>query len=92
MYSCWSDQEERGYQYQAGGYSAPPGIIATAIRRVGQVNSVHAFPLYKRIVAARDDLELYKPIKIGNANTTTHEIDDLKDKSSENGPRVLLIA
>ena len=70
---------------------APPGIITNAMISSGIGQLGIPFP-FKRIVAAGADWEFYKPIKIGDTITTTHEFVDLVDKSSDKGPRALLVA
>lgn len=46
---------------------------------------------YKKGVAAGADWEFYKPIKIGDVITTTHEFADMQDKSTDKGKRFLII-
>jgi len=68
-----------------------PGFLTNANMSSGISGLGIPWP-YKRIVAAGADWEFYKPIKIGDTITTTHEFTELQDKGSDKGPRVLMIS
>ena len=70
--------------------SAPPGLITTAMISSGAVFLGIPLP-YKRSVAAGTDWEFKKPYKAGDTLTTSHEFFELQDKSSDKGPRALMI-
>ena len=70
--------------------TVPPGFLTTVVLS-GSVLALNIpFP-FKRGVAAGADWDYYKPIKVGDVITTTHEFAEIQDKSSEKGPRVLII-
>jgi len=69
---------------------APPGLLTAAMLTGGFPALGIPLP-FKRGVAAGGDWEFYKPIKAGDIITTTHEFAEIQDKSSEKGPRALLI-
>jgi len=70
--------------------TAPPGLLTTVLLS-GSVVAL-SIPLpYKRGVAAGADWEYFKPIKVGDVITTTHEFAEIQDKGGEKGPRVLII-
>jgi len=69
---------------------ASPGFLTTVM--MSGSFPVLKTPLpFKRGVAGGGDWEFYKPNKAGDVITTIHEFFDNQDKSSEKGPRVLLI-
>lgn len=69
---------------------APPCALTAAMFSGGLL--VLGIPVpYKRTVAAGADWEYLKPIKPGDTITTVHEFAEIQDKSSEKGPRALLI-
>ena len=69
---------------------APPGFLTTAMISSGR--RVLEIPVpYKRMVDAGADWEFYKPIHPGDIITTAHEFTGIQDKSSEKGPRALMI-
>jgi acyl dehydratase len=70
--------------------TAPPGLL-TAVMLSGSYPALKTPMPFKRGVAGGGDWEFYKPIKAGDVITTTHEFADIQDKSSEKGPRALLI-
>ena len=70
--------------------TAPPGLVTTAMISGGAL-AIEVPRPYKRSVAAGADWEFHKTIKPGDAITTTHEFAEVQDRSSEKGPRVLLI-
>ena len=70
--------------------TAHPGLL-TAAMLSGSVLALGIPYPYKRGVAAGADWEFFKPIKAGDVITTSHEFADVQDKSSEKGPRVLLV-
>ena len=68
----------------------PPGMVTTAMVSGGAM--LLGIPLpYKRSVAGGADWEFLKPIKIGDTITTTHEFFEIQDKSSDKGPRALMV-
>ena len=69
---------------------APPGFLTT-VWMSGSFPALGTPLPFKRGVAGGGDWEFYKPIKAGDVITTTHEFFDIQDKSSEKGPRALLI-
>ena len=70
--------------------TAPPGLLITVNLSGGAV-AIEVPRPYKRSVAAGADWELFKPIKAGDVITTVHEFAEVQDRSSEKGPRALLI-
>ncbi len=70
--------------------TAHPGLLTAAMLSGGVLILGVPYP-YKRGVAAGADWEYLKPIKVGDVITTTHEFADIQDKSSEKGPRALMI-
>ena len=70
--------------------TAPPAFLTAAMITSGFTALSIPAP-YKRLVAAGADWEFYKPMKVGDVITTTHEFADIQDKSSEKGPRALLL-
>ena len=69
---------------------APPGLTTTAMVSSGAVFLGIPLP-FQRSVAAGTDWEFLKPLKAGDTCTTTHEFFELQDKSSEKGPRALMV-
>ena len=69
---------------------APPGLITTAMISSGAVFLGIPLP-FKRSVAAGTDWEFLKPLRAGDTLTTIHEFYELQDKSSEKGPRALMV-
>ena len=67
---------------------APPGFLTAAMFSAG---GPAIPPPYRRRVDAGGDWEFYKPIKPGDIITTIREFAEVQDKSSEKGPRALLI-
>lgn len=70
--------------------TALPALITTAMISGGALALGIPLP-YKRSVAAGADWVFLKPIKAGDTLSTTHEFSELQDKSSDKGPRVLLL-
>jgi len=70
--------------------TAPPGMITTAMISGGAVFLNIPIP-YQRTVAAGADWEFLKPVKAGDTLHTTHEFFELQDKSSDKGPRALMV-
>jgi acyl dehydratase len=70
--------------------TAPPGLLTTVMLSGGVV-ALSIPQVYKRGVAAGADWEFYKPIKLGDVITTSHEFADIQDKSTEKGKRALMI-
>ena len=70
--------------------TAPPGLLTTVLLSGSVIALSIPYP-FKRGVAAGADWEFFKPIKAGDVITTVHEFADIQDKSSEKGPRVLII-
>jgi len=70
--------------------TAPPGFLAT-VTMSGSVIALRIPMPYKKGVAAGADWDFYKPIKIGDVITTTHEFADMQDKSTDKGKRFLII-
>jgi len=68
----------------------PPGLMTTAMISSGAVFLGIPLP-HKRSVAAGTDWEFLKPVEAGDTLTTSHEFHELQDKSSEKGPRALMI-
>lgn len=68
----------------------PPGFLTTVMMS-GSWPALGAPQPFKRAVAAGGDWEFYKRIKVGDVITTTHEFADIQDKSSDKGPRALMI-
>ncbi len=68
----------------------PPGLITTAMISGGAMTLGIPLP-HKRSVAAGADWDFYKPLKAGDTLHTTHEFFELQDKSSEKGPRALMV-
>jgi len=70
--------------------TAPPSMITTAMVSGGAM--VLGIPIpYQRSVAAGADWDFMKPLKAGDTLNTTHEFHELQDKSSDKGPRVLMV-
>ncbi|RLC95087.1 MAG: hypothetical protein DRI39_00985 [Chloroflexi bacterium] len=70
--------------------TAPPAMIITAMVSGGAMSLGIPIP-YKRSVAAGADWDFFKPIKAGDTLYTTHEFYEVQDKSSEKGPRALMV-
>lgn len=70
--------------------TVPPGLITTAMISSGAMTLGIPLP-YKRSVAAGTDWEFFKPIKAGDKIDTSHEFFELQDKSSDKGPRALMV-
>jgi len=70
--------------------TAPPSMITTAMISGGALALGIPLP-YKRSVAAGADWDFFKPIKAGDTINTTHEFFELQDKSSDKGPRALMV-
>lgn len=68
----------------------PPGFCITAMFSSAQASLGIPAP-YKRRVDAGGDWGIFKPIKPGDTITTTHEFTDILDKTSEKGPRALVV-
>ena len=69
---------------------APPGFLTTGMMSGGRKATEIPVP-YRRTVDAGADWEFHKPIEVGDIITTVHEFTDIQDKSSEKGPRALMI-
>jgi hypothetical protein len=69
---------------------APPGLVTTAMISSGAMLLGVPLP-YKRSVAGGADWEFLKPIKKGDKIDTSHEFVELQDKSSDKGPRALMV-
>lgn len=67
-----------------------PGFF-TSVFISGGYSSLGIPTPYKRTVAAGADWEFLKPITAGDVITTTHQFVDIQDKSSEKGPRAMLV-
>jgi hydroxyacyl-ACP dehydratase HTD2-like protein with hotdog domain len=68
----------------------PPGFVTTAMVSGGAM--VLGIPIpFPRSVAAGADWEFFKPLKAGDTLQTTHEFFELQDKSSDKGPRALMV-
>ncbi len=70
--------------------TAPPGLVTTAMISSGAM-LIGVPLLYKRSVAGGADWEFLKPIKKGDVIHTTHEFSELQEKSSDKGPRLLMV-
>ena len=80
-----SDDNPRWKEY------VPPAFLTNANMSSGISGLGIPWP-YKRIVAAGADWEFYKPIKIGDVITTTHEFTEVQDKGKPDAPKVLMIS
>jgi hypothetical protein len=69
---------------------APPGLVTTAMISSGAMLLGVPLP-YNRSVAGGADWEFLKPIKKGDKIDTSHEFVELQDKSSDKGPRALMV-
>lgn len=69
---------------------APPGLVTTAMISSGAMLLGVPLP-YKRSVAGGADWEFLKPINKGDKIDTSHEFIELQDKSSDKGPRALMV-
>lgn len=69
---------------------APPGLVTTAMVSSGAMLLGVPLP-FKRSVAGGADWEFFKPIKKGDIIHTTHEFSELQDKTSDKGPRALML-
>ena len=70
--------------------TAPPGLVTTAMISSGAM-LIGVPLLYKRSVAGGADWEFFKPINKGDVINTTHEFSALEEKSSDKGPRLLMV-
>jgi len=70
--------------------TVPPSTITTAMISGGALALGIPLP-FKRSVAAGADWDFFKPIKAGDTINTTHEFFELQDKSSDKGPRALMV-
>ncbi len=70
--------------------TAPPGLITTAMISGGALALGIPLP-HQRSVAAGADWEFIKPVNAGDTLHTTHEFYEIQDKSSEKGPRALMV-
>jgi acyl dehydratase len=70
--------------------TAPPSMITTAMISGGALALGIPLP-FKRSVAAGADWDFFKPIKAGDTINTTHEFFEIQDKSSDKGPRALMV-
>jgi len=69
---------------------APPGLVTTAMVSSGAMLLGVPLP-FKRSVAGGADWEFFKPIKKGDVIHTVHEFSELQDKTSDKGPRALMV-
>lgn len=69
---------------------APPGLVTTAMVSSGAMLLGVPLP-FKRSVAGGADWEFFKPIKKGDTIHTVHEFSELQDKTSDKGPRALMV-
>ena len=70
--------------------TAPPGLVTTAMVSSGAMLLGVPLP-FKRSVAGGADWEFFKPIGKGDVIHTSHEFSELQDKTSDKGPRALMI-
>jgi acyl dehydratase len=70
--------------------TAPPGLVTTAMISSGAMLIGVPLP-YKRSVAGGADWEFFKPIRKGDKIFTSHEFAELQEKSSDKGPRALMV-
>lgn len=70
--------------------TAPPGLVTTAMISSGAMLLGVPLP-FKRSVAGGADWEFFKPIKKGDTIHTVHEFSELQDKTSDKGPRALMV-
>lgn len=80
--------EDQNLKWKEG--IAPPGLVTTAMISSGAMLLGVPLP-YKRSVAGGADWEFLKPIKKGDKIDTSHEFVELQDKSSDKGPRALMV-
>lgn len=67
-----------------------PGFFTSVIMS-GGYSSLGVPTPYKRTVAAGADWEFLKPVSTGDVITTTHQFSEIQDKTSEKGPRAILV-
>ena len=70
--------------------TTPPGFLLM-VNMSGGASAINIPDPFPKKVAAGTECEYLKPIKLGDTITTTHEFTEIQDKSSEKGPRALMI-